>query len=80
MHFKTGKGAPGWLGQLNVQLLISAQAMILQFVRSRTVSGSVLVDSMEPAWDSLPFLSAPPLRVCPSSLSPSLALPLSQNK
>ena len=36
------RGVPGRLSQLSVQLLISAQVMISQFVRSSPTSGSVL--------------------------------------
>ena len=50
----------GWLSQL-VELLISAQDMILQFVGLSPVSGSVLTaQSLEPASDSVsPSLFAP---------------------
>ena len=61
-------GAPGWLSQLNVQLLILAQVMTLQFVGSSLESDSV-PDSVEPAWD--PFS----LSLCPS---PAHALSLSK--
>ena len=47
-------GAPGWLSQLSVQLLISVQVTISRFMWLCT-------DGMEPAWDSLsPSLSDPP--------------------
>ena len=53
-------GAPGWFSRLSVQLLISAQIMISEFVRSSPTS--CYTDSMGPVWDSLsPSLSAPPL-------------------
>ena len=52
-------GAPGWLSGLNVQLLISAQVVISQLMRSSPASGSVL--TVEPASDSVsPAISAPP--------------------
>ena len=56
-------GGPGWLSQLSVQLLVSAQVMISQFVGSSPTSGPVLIaESLEPASDSVsPSLSAPPL-------------------
>ena len=63
--------APGWLGRLSVQLLISAWVLISQFVGSSPLWGS-------PRWHRgacLGFslsLSAPPLLV--------LSLSLSQNK
>ena len=41
------EGAPGWLSQLSLQLLISAQVMIAAFMGSSPTSGSAL--SMEPA-------------------------------
>ena len=45
---------PGWLGPLSVWLLILAQVMILQFMGSSPVSGSVLTaQSLEPASDSV---------------------------
>ena len=63
LGMKTNKnkiGAPGWFGRLSVQLLISAQVMISQFVSSSPTSGSVLSP-----WSLLgilsPSLSAPPL-------------------
>ena len=41
-------GAPGWLSQLSVRLLILAQVMILRFMGSSPVLGSVLrVQSLE---------------------------------
>ena len=51
-----------WVAQL-VKRPTSAQVMILQFVGSSPVSGSVLTaQSLEPASDSVsPSLSAPPL-------------------
>ena len=68
-------GGPGWLSQLSVQLLVSAQVMISQFVGSIPVSGSVLTaQSLEPALDSVyPPLSASPLLM--GGLSFSLSLP-----
>ena len=59
-------GAPEWLSQLNVQLLILAQVMISQFMSLSPTLGSVLT---EPGWDFLPpFLSAPSLLTCSLSL------------
>ena len=49
-------GAPGWLSQLSVRLLISAQVVISQFVSSSPRVG-LFAEGVEPAWDSL---SAPP--------------------
>ena len=34
--------APGWLSQLTIQLLIAAQVMISQFVRSSPTKGSTM--------------------------------------
>ena len=52
-------GAPGWLSQLSVSLLISVQVMMLWFVRLHPVLGSALT-----AWGLLGILSlslpAPP--------------------
>ena len=44
--------APGCLSQLSDQPLISGQ-VISGFLRSSPVSGRLLADSAEPAWDSL---------------------------
>ena len=54
-------GAPGWLSQLSIRLLISAQAMISQFMESSPMSGSATLS-----------LSASPLLVL--ARSPSLPL------
>ena len=56
-------GAPGWLSQLSVRLLILAQVMVSWFVGSSLALGSLLtVQSLEPVSDSVsPSLSAPPL-------------------
>ena len=53
-------GAPVWLGQLSVWILISAQVMISQFVGLSLASGSALM-----VWSLLRMdsLSAPPLIV-----------------
>ena len=55
-------GVPEWLSLLNIQLLISAQVMILRFLSLSPASGSVLTaQTLEPASDSVsPPLSAPP--------------------
>ena len=55
-------GAPGWLSQLSIGLLISTQVMISQFVSSSPMLGSVLT-----VWSLLRILS-------PLSASPLLAL------
>ena len=59
-----------WLAQ-SVERQTLAQVMILQFVGSSPVSGSVLTaQRLEPASDSVPpFLSAPPLLALSLSLS-----------
>ena len=62
-------GAPGWLSQLGVQLLVPAQVMISQFVSSSPASGSLLTAQ------SLPGILSLPLSLCPSS-----TLSVSQNK
>ena len=58
--------APGWLSKLNVELLISAQVMISQFMSLSPTSGSVLT-----VWGLLGILSFS------FSLSLSLSPPLS---
>ena len=55
-------GARGWLNQLSVQFLISAQVMISWFVSSSPALGSVLT-----AWSLLGILS-PSLSALPYSL------------
>ena len=60
---------PGWLSQLSVLLLTLAQVMILQFMSSSPISGSVLVVQ------SLVGILSPSL--CPSS---ACSLSLSQRK
>ena len=69
---KSDLRAPGWLSQLSPTL---AQVMILWFLSSSPVLGSVLTaQSLEPASDSVsPSLSAPPLVVLSLSLSLSLS-------
>ena len=47
-------GAPGWLSQLSVRLLISVQVMISRFVELSPASGSVLT-----VWSLLGILSLP---------------------
>ena len=57
------KGAPGWLSQVSVWLLVLAQITISQFceIEPRV---RLCADSVEPAWDSLFLsLSVPPLLV-----------------
>ena len=63
-------GAPGWLRQLSVQLLISAQVMISRFVSLRPALGSVLT-----VWSCMGFPVSLPL--CPS---PAHAPSLSQSQ
>ena len=62
-------GAPGWLSQLSVLLLVSAQVMISQFMSSRPVLGSVLT-----ARSPLGILSLPLSLPLPYSGSLSLSL------
>ena len=69
---KLKSGSPGWLIQLSVWLLVSAQVMISQFVSSSPASGPV----MSP--QSLLGILSLSLSLCP--LSRSLCLCLSQNK
>ena len=58
--FKSYFGAPGWLSQLSVRLLILAQVMISQFLSSSPTLGSMLtVQSLLGILSRL--LSAPPL-------------------
>ena len=65
----TWPGAPGWLIQVSIQLLVSAQIRISRFMSSSPVLGSEL--TMVPAWDSLSS---------PSSTLPSIVISLSPNK
>ena len=62
-------GAPGWLEQLSVGLLISAQVMISRFVSSSPASGSVL---MAQSLDLFPILCLPLSLPLPRSCSVSL--------
>ena len=68
MKKKKGGGEPGWLSQLSVGLLVSAQVMISHFVGSSPASSSVPTVQSLLGILSLP-LSAPPLlflsRPCP---------------
>ena len=66
INMKIKLGAPGWLSQLSIQLLISARVMISEFMESSPALGSVLT-----AWSLLGILS-PPL-----SAHPLLVLSLS---
>ena len=59
-------GAPGWLSQLSIQLLISPQVMISQFVSLSPISGYVLT-----AWSLLGIVS--PSRSAPPLLAPYLS-------
>ena len=66
-------GAPGWFRRLSVRLLISAQVMISQFMRSSPASGSALT-----VWSLLgilsPSLSFTLLHTCMCTLFLSLSL------
>ena len=72
---KDGRGALGWLSGLNIQLLVSAQVVISQFMGSSPASGSVPT-----AWSLLGILSLPPslsVSLCPSPshvFTPSLKI------
>ena len=67
---RLGLGAPGWLRGLSVQLLVSAQITISQFLSSSPTSGSALM-----AWILLGILS-----LCPSpAFAHILSLSLSNN-
>ena len=69
-------GAPGKLSQLSVQLLISAQVTISQFMRSSPALGSALT-----AWSLLRIVSLPSVSLpCSCTCALSLTLSLSQNK
>ena len=59
-------GVRGWVSQLNIQLLVSAQVMISQFVSLSPISGSALR-----AWDALSLPLSLPL---PNSLTHTLSL------
>ena len=65
-------GASGWLSQLSVQLLVSAQVMIPQFVSSSPALGSLL-SAQSPLQVLCPSLSLS----LPCSLARSLSLSLS---
>ena len=70
MGIKKWTGVPGWLGQLNVWHLISAQFMISQFLGSSPASASALLaQSMIGILSLSPSLSAPPLFMLSLSLS-----------
>ena len=54
------RSVPGWLHQLSVRLLVSAQVMISQFMSLSPASGSVLTaQSLEPASDSVSLCPSP---------------------
>ena len=58
LPIKISSGAPGWLSQVSIQLLVSAQVMISPF-REFEPHIRLCADSAEPAWGSLsPFFSA----------------------
>ena len=56
---KCTRGRLEWFSGLSLQLLISAQAMISQFVSSSPASGSVMTLQSLLGIPSLPTLSAP---------------------
>ena len=58
-------GAPGWLSQVSVGLLILAQVMTSWFCEFKPHSG-LCADSMEPAWVSLSPSFSAPLSLTPS--------------
>ena len=66
-------GAPGWLTQLQVQLLILGQVMISQFMSLSPTSGFVLVVQSLFGILSL-LLFTLPLLVCTHTLSLSLKI------
>ena len=71
------KGAPGWLSQLTVRLLVLAQVTILQFIGLSPTSGSTLtVWSLLGIFSLFLSLSASPMLMHTLSFS----LSLSQNK
>ena len=51
-------GAPGWLSQLSIPLLVSAEVMISQFYGLEPHVG-LYAGIEEPAWDSLSLSSSP---------------------
>ena len=57
-------GAPSWLSQLSIQLLISAQAMISRFMNSSPASGSLLTVQSLLGILSLPLSALPLLAFC----------------
>ena len=62
-------GAPDWLSQLSIQLSVSAQVMISQFVSLSPASGSVLT-----AWSLLGILCLPHYLPLPHVHAQSLSL------
>ena len=69
-------GPPGWLSQLRIRLLISAQVMI-QGREIEPCTDLCACASMEPVWDSLS--PCPPLTLTSACLR-SLSLSLKMNK
>ena len=53
MHLRKHPRAPGWLSQVSVPLLISAQVTVFRFVRSSPTSGSALTAQSLPGILSL---------------------------
>ena len=63
----TTHGVPGWLSQLNIRLLISAQDLTVHEFKPHI---GLYADGAEPAWDSLSSLSlCPPLLAHTHTLS-----------
>ena len=68
-NIKKYRGAPGWLSQLSISLLVSAQVMILQFHEFKPHI-RLCTGSMEPVWNYFsPSFSAPPPLMLSLSLS-----------
>lgn len=62
-------GAPGWLRELNIRLLVSTRVTISWFRGFKPRFGLLCADSAEPAWNSLSPFSAPPRLSLSLSLS-----------
>ena len=68
------RGTPGWLSQLSIGLLVSAQVMISQFMSSSPTSGSTLIVQ------SLLGILTLSFSLCPSPALVVLSLSLSLSK